>query len=343
MRRGEPDWWYADPPGLTPRLLAPAGWLYGAAAVARYRLATPAPAARPVVCVGNFTAGGTGKTPLTIAIAEIVREIGFEPWALSRGYGGSLAGPVRITLGDHAATDVGDEPLLLARSMPTVVARDRRAGAARIAETATDRAVILMDDGLQNPAIRKDLSFAVVDRGRGLGNGRVIPAGPLRAPLEFQAPQVDALIINGSPESPLRADVAALAEQVGGPAISAWPVVAGVEGEWRGRRVVAFAGIANPARFAKLLEGAGAVIVAFRGFGDHHPFTDREAEELLAQAQERSAVLVTTEKDAARLVGRSGAVADLAAHCEVLRIRMAFASGDKAKLASLLTLALDKS
>jgi tetraacyldisaccharide 4'-kinase len=332
----EPSWWYADGQGIGQKLLAPAAALYGATAVARYRRGEHERAARPVICIGNFTAGGAGKTPLTIALAALARQLGADPWTLSRGYGGALEGPVRVDPAAHSARDVGDEPLLLARGATAVVSRDRSRGARLIAEQAPPNAVILMDDGLQNGALAKDLSFAVVDRARGFGNGRVIPAGPLRAPLAFQRALADALVVNGSPDQPLRADVAEIAERAAIPVFSAWPVARDVADNWRGRRVVAFAGIANPSRFFDLLAGLGADVAARRVFTDHKSFSALDAEQLLTLARTEQAILVATEKDHVRLIGETGALGELAAATTAVGVEMKFATGDLDKIAGLL-------
>ena len=174
--------------------------------MARLRRAKPYRPLIPVICVGNFTAGGSGKTPLAILLARIVSGLGREPWFLSRGYGGTLKGPLRVEPATHSADEVGDEPLLLARHAPTIIAQDRRRGAEAIEASASQDGVIIMDDGLQNPALAKNLSIAVVDTDRGFGNGYVIPAGPLRAPLAAQIGLAGLIVITGrrpSGEPPL--------------------------------------------------------------------------------------------------------------------------------------------
>ena len=198
MAQSEPSWWYAGGATWQRNLLRPVASLYGRIAAARYSATTPERAARPVICVGNFTAGGTGKTPMSLLIADLVEQNGGAPWFLSRGYGGRLDGQERVDPARHTAAEVGDEPLLLAARAPTVTSRDRRLGAEFIARQAPANAVIIMDDGLQNPALAKDLTIAVVDAARGLGNGAVIPAGPLRAPHAFQLARTDLMVFNGT-------------------------------------------------------------------------------------------------------------------------------------------------
>src|SRR6266702_4634659 len=149
----------------------------------------------PLICVGNPTLGGAGKTPAALAIGRFLKAAGERPFFLSRGYGGRARGPLVVDPGRHGAREVGDEPLLLARIAPTVVARARPAGAA--VARARGASVIVMDDGFQNPSLAKDFAVLVLDGRRGIGNARVFPAGPLRAPLEIQLERTQALIAVG--------------------------------------------------------------------------------------------------------------------------------------------------
>ena len=339
MRLEEPRWWYAPVVEGPARWLAPVGAIYGAAAQARFKITTPAAAGRPVVCVGNFTAGGTGKTPLCLRLAHMLREAGREPWFLTRGYGGRVAGPHRVDPVNDAAALVGDEPLLLAREAPTIIARDRRAGAAYISKVSPTSAVIVMDDGLQNPSLSKALTIAIVDGRRGLGNGRVLPAGPLRAPLAFQLGLVDAIVVtmpvDGAP--PVDGPADRLRKSFPGPVLGVETKPAGDVAWLSEAKVAAFAGIANPERFFRLLAKLGAKVAVARAFADHHPLTALEATELMALARREEAVLVTTEKDQARLAGASGALASLRETAKVLAIRSQMPAGDEARLQSLLT------
>jgi tetraacyldisaccharide 4'-kinase len=289
-------WWRASSPYAL--LLRPFALAYGAVAARRMRRSGMR-AECAVVCVGNFTAGGAGKTPTALAIAGMLRGIGERPAFLSRGYGGRLAGPVRVTQA-HTADDVGDEPLLLSRSGPAIVARDRPAGAKlAAAEGAT---VVVMDDGLQNPSLAKDLAIAVVDGATGLGNGRVLPAGPLRAPMSTQWRSVDALLVIGPGEAGESVAQQALAQ--GLPVLRAQLVPdAGSAMRLRERRVLAFAGIGRPEKFFETLERSGAVVEATRPFGDHHSYTEAELSALRDEAGRHGLVMVTTEKDAVRIAG----------------------------------------
>jgi tetraacyldisaccharide 4'-kinase len=355
VRIDEPSWWYgAAPDGAGgARLTAMAGCLaplaavYGWVARNRYARVTPYRSRLPVVCVGNLTAGGTGKTPLTLHLCERLQLRGLRPAVLTRGYGGSLAGPHWVAQGDSASA-VGDEALLLARAAPTLVARDRAAGATAIegaiegeieaagASGAAAADVIVMDDGLQNPQLAKDLSLAVVDGSRGLGNGRVMPAGPLRAPLAFQLGLVDAIVIN-APAWEAAAGVSDwLRQRFDGPLLRCTTVVAGDAAWLQGQRVVAWAGIGAPQRFYAMLRSLGADVVETVAFADHQRLTEADAQNLLAAAGRRRAALVSTAKDMARLKGASGVLADLAAATRVLPIGLQFAEPDAAHLAALI-------
>jgi len=294
-----PRFWSNPPdrPGLAARLLAPLAWVW--AAVTRRRLARP-PAARlaaPVVCVGNVTAGGAGKTPVVIALAQRLAAQGVAVHVVSRGHGGSLAGPVRVDPLRHSAAEVGDEPLLLAAFAPVWVARDR-AAAGRAAEAAGAE-VILMDDGLQNPDLAQDLALVVVDAGFGFGNGRVIPAGPLREPVAAGLARAGLVVLVGEPAD--RAAFRAAWPALGLPVAEARlaPLATGMD--WTGLKVLAFAGIGRPEKFYATLRDVGAEIVAARSFPDHEPFEPRILARLETEAAKLGAQLVTTEKDAVRL------------------------------------------
>jgi tetraacyldisaccharide 4'-kinase len=292
----EPAFWYR-PSSLTSRLLTPLGAVYGA--VAARRLARQGlDAGIPVLCVGNYHVGGAGKTPAVLALVNLLRDAGEAPIVLSRGYGGKLRGPIKVDCDRHVATDVGDEPLMMARAVPVVVARDRADGVALARSQGAS--VILMDDGFQNPAIAKDASLIVIDGDRGLGNACVFPAGPLRAPLPPQLARTDALIIVGSG---CAADtVAASIAAQGGLVLRAHLVPSEASAAaLRGRRVLAFAGIGDPGRFFRTLRTSGVEVVAEQAFADHHPFSQNEIETLVAMAKRDGLTLVTTEKDLARL------------------------------------------
>ena len=292
----EPRFWHGAP-SVNSNLLRPLAALYGAIAERRMQRGG-LDAGVPVICVGNYHVGGAGKTPTVLALAKLLRELGETPVVLSRGYGGKLAGPVKVDPVRHAASDVGDEPLMLAGTLPVVVSRKRADGVplAR-AQGAT---VILMDDGFQSPAVVKDASLIVIDSERGLGNGQVFPAGPLRAPLRPQLARTDALVIvgNGAAADAVAAEIAAQ----GKPVLRAHlkPDEAQVA-QLRGQRVLAFAGIGDPTRFFNTLRASGIEVAGQRAFADHHPYSQAEIESLIAKAGRDGLTLVTTEKDLARL------------------------------------------
>lgn len=296
MPHKTPSWWYRKESGLA-AILSPLATLYGAAAASRMGKAPDYRSRLPVICIGNFTAGGGGKTPAAIAVASLLKAAGKNPAFLTRGYGGSAKGVTRVA--GQSAEKVGDEPLLLAEAAPTFVSADRVAGAKAIEQTDAD--VIVMDDGFQNPTLAKDLSLVVVDAASGLGNGRVIPAGPLRAPLGAQMPHAGALLVIGDGK---KADFLISAFESGGkPVLRAKIVpVPHMDPRWLSvLPVIGFAGIARPKKFFDTLKSSGARLLASHAFGDHHRFTEKEAKRLLEEAEAKSAMLVTTEKDWARL------------------------------------------
>jgi tetraacyldisaccharide 4'-kinase len=267
-----------------------------------------------VICVGNFTLGGAGKTPTVLMLAKILQEAGEKPCCLSRGYGGSDAGPRRVNAQTDTAEQVGDEPLLLAHAAPTIISRDRVAGA----KAATDASVIVMDDGLQNGALAKDFTIAVIDGRRGIGNGKIFPAGPLRAPLEAQMARTDALLVIGDNLNAGNVTAAANERPVfyGRLAPDAAALTA-----LKSRNVFAFAGIGDPEKFFDTLTQAGIAVTQRKAFADHHRFTGEEAAELEMQAEHEGLTLVTTEKDHARMSG-DPALAALAERAQVLPVRL---------------------
>lgn len=287
-----PDFWHRD--GLGAKLLTPAGVLYALAGRLRRRFRRPARLPVPVVCIGNLVAGGAGKTPVALSVAGMLRGLGLEAHVVLRGYGGREPGPLRVDPASHAAVSVGDEALLLAAAVPTWVARDRVAGA-RAAVKAGAGAIVL-DDGHQNPGLHKDLSLVVIDGGYGLGNGRVMPAGPLREPAADGLARASAVVILGEDT----AGVAALAGDL--PILRGRLVPAPAAWEVRGRPVAAFAGIGRPDKFFATLERQiGAFVKARWSFADHYAFSRAELAVLLAEAERLGAIPVTTAKDYVRL------------------------------------------
>ena len=284
-----PEFWAR--PGLAGQLLEPLGRAHAAAGAARRALTRPWHATVPVLCVGNLVAGGAGKTPVVISLARLLAARGMHPHILSRGYGGAMAGPVAVDRARHDAAAVGDEALLLAEAAPTWIARDRGAGAR--AAAAAGAGLIVMDDGFQNPGLSQDLALIVIDGTYGFGNGRIIPAGPLREPIAPALARADAVVLMG-------ADEAGVAARLGATPVLRADLVP-VAGTELGGAVVAFAGIGQPEKFFRTLAAMGCRIAARHAFADHHRYAATELARLAATADEAGARLVTTAKDAVRL------------------------------------------
>ena len=294
-----PHHWGNPParPGWRARALEPLGALY-AAATARRVAREGAKISVPVICIGNLSAGGTGKTPTAIALLDRLASRGVQAHVVSRGYGGSLEGPVRVDERTHAAHEVGDEPLLLSAFAPTWVAKDRAAGAIAAAQAGAQ--AILLDDGFQNPDPRKDLSIIVTDAARGFGNHRVIPAGPLREPIAAGMARGDLVLSVGPAAAQAQFDATHRAS-VTLPLLRAELEVLQTGMDWNGLRTLAFAGIGYPEKFFATLRTLGADIIRAEALADHQPLSDALMLRLEKEAQLHGAQLVTTEKDAVRL------------------------------------------
>lgn len=330
-----PLFWLDQKPGLIARFLSPLGALYGAASAKRLSQSSAKPPV-PVICVGNFIAGGAGKTPTALALADILTKLGERPAFLSRGYGGALSkgAPVRVDPAQHEASDVGDEPLLLARLAPTIVCADRVAGAEACA--AAGASVIVMDDGLQNPALAKACALAVTDGAVGNGDGLCIPAGPLRAPMEAQWPLASALVVIGRGEPGEELARQAQLRRIDVFHADLEPDAATIE-RLKTKRLVAFAGIGRPQKFFDTLEQAGIELFMQATFPDHHPWKLAEIHQLIVRTQDDRLTLVTTEKDFVRMSPEVRRIA-LDAGLDVLPVRLRF--HDEPLLASRLAAAL---
>ncbi len=329
-----PYWWYGSGFSLIPALLEPAALIWRLIGWLRWRAVTPYRSKLPVVCIGNLVAGGAGKTPTAIAIAEMLKSAGETPVFLTRGYGGSITGPHLVDAAKDGSAEVGDEALLLAKSAATIVSPDRARGA-RFAETL-DCSVIVMDDGFQNPYLAKDFSLVVVDRASGVGNGMIIPAGPLRGSLSNQLSRAGAVLLVG--HGGAGDEVADKARQHSLPVFNATVRPAEKTAWLKNKRLVAFAGIAHPEKFFRTLEDAGAKLPARIEFPDHHDYSQQDAARLLAAAAQAKASLVTTEKDWARLAYKDAALEELRKNTRALPVKLAFQ--DKPAIAALVKDAL---
>ncbi|WP_454813110.1 tetraacyldisaccharide 4'-kinase [Labrys neptuniae] len=311
-----PAFWYR-PRGWLAGLLTPLARFYGGKVIARMRQ-PGSQVSVPVVCIGNFTLGGAGKTPLALAVADILIEAGQRPAFLTRGYGGSEKGPL-VVRPDDAADKVGDEALLLARKALTVKSVDRPAGAALAIEQGAS--IIIMDDGFQNPSLDKDCSIIAVDGETGIGNGLSFPAGPLRADIHDQIGFASAVVVIGPGDAGT-----AVYDFARGSSVAVFRARIGLDPQapsLRGKRVLAFAGIGRPEKFFKTLADMGAIIAATEVFADHHAFSEEEAARIAARAQAAKLVPVTTSKDMTRLAG-GPARTGLASISEIVPIRLCF-------------------
>jgi tetraacyldisaccharide 4'-kinase len=319
--------------------LWPISLIYALVAWWRFRRPPDFKADVPVICIGNPTVGGSGKTPTAILIARLLEALGRKPVFLSRGYGARIAEPVAVDPEVHSAADVGDEPLLLARTAPAVVSPDREAGA-RLAQTLGD--VIVMDDGFQNPALAKDLSILVIDSAYGVGNGYCLPAGPLRLPLGPQLARAGAVLVIG--EGDAGADVkaietTAMTTRLRGRLI-ADPTMTMAIG---GRPVLAFAGIGRPEKFFETLGQIGTQVVETRKFSDHHRYSEADARGLMAIQKRSGAIPVTTEKDMVRIgKPKGGSLGTLADALVALPVTLALDEESAGALHTLLESALKK-
>jgi tetraacyldisaccharide 4'-kinase len=314
-----PPFWWKQGTDLRALALYPFSLVY--AAVARRRLLN-APRQRfdlPVLCVGNLTVGGSGKTPVAIALAKAAKRMRRTPGFLSRGHGGTVTQPQLVDPHHDIARHVGDEPMLLARHAITAVTPDRAAGAALLAAEGCD--FIIMDDGFQSQRIRIDYALIVVDSRRGIGNGFVIPAGPMRGGLVDQMRYCDGVLKMG--QGPNAERVIRHAAKAGRPFFEA-DIVAKPLPEIEGRRCLAFAGIGDPHKFFETVAQLGGEVVLSRSFADHHAYNDFDAQELVSSADAQGLELVTTAKDAVRLEHGSQAMKALRDRVRIVEVEATF-------------------
>lgn len=314
-----PFWWQSS--GIQSAILSPFGWIYGRVARRIMDRRVRKAVAVPVICVGNFTVGGSGKTPTALALANAAIDRGLKPGFLSRGYGGGVHHATVVDLAKDTARLVGDEPMLLAAKATTVVSPDRAEGADLLLREGVD--LIIMDDGFQSARLVFDQALLVVDARRGIGNGCVFPAGPVRAPVIDQVRHADALIVVGEGDGadPMIRLAARAAKPIH---LARFQPRNGAQ--FRDRNCLAFAAIGDPEKFFKTLEDAHVRLAQRKSFPDHHPFTDDEAKELLAEAELYGLDLITTSKDYVRLQAGHGRALELVEKTSVLEIDLAFDS-----------------
>ncbi|KKJ77792.1 hypothetical protein WH95_04985 [Kiloniella litopenaei] len=292
-----PEFW--NNRGFISTLLLPLSGFYYLGSILRQKLATPTKLDVPVICVGNLTAGGSGKTPITLALADMLCKMGKNPHIVSRGYGGQHEGPLRVSPAQHSARDVGDEPLMMALSKsqtPVWISRNRVDGAKAAIKESAD--VILLDDGFQNPALEKDLSIIVVDNKIGFSNGRLIPSGPLRESIHNGLKRADAILVIKKPDDIINPDLTAFFSEKEVSGVMITPTDTTRASELANKKVLAFAGIGYPKKFYDTLENLSVNVCKTVNFPDHHHYTIDDLNKVLSLAKDNGAeAIFTTEKD----------------------------------------------
>lgn len=294
-----PEFWYNAKSGrdrFIVAALSPLSRIYDAVVRHRFDMHYPIPLLRPVICVGNLVAGGAGKTPVVQALLPLLFDLGYNPHILSRGYGGEEEGPLQVAPGRDTYEDVGDEALLHAQAAPAWVSRNRAAGAQAAIDTGAT--AVLMDDGFQNPSLYKNFSLLVFDGASGIGNGKVMPAGPLRESMAFGLSRADAVLILGEDKCGVRKDIE---KRSAVPIFTAHLRPAKDNPDVFGKQVFAFAGIGRPEKFRDTLVQAGAVVEGWASFPDHYPYSEEDLGDIIAAAKVKNAPVITTAKDYTRL------------------------------------------
>ncbi|KAB2687600.1 tetraacyldisaccharide 4'-kinase [Brucella pseudogrignonensis] len=316
-----PFWW--DKPNWRAYGLAPLSWIYGAVAGRRLLKAEPPKVPAPVLCIGNFTVGGAGKTPTAIAFAKAAKERGLHPGIVSRGYGGNYKGLHIVDPSADSARHVGDEPLLLARHAPVALCPDRLKSALELHQRGCD--FIIMDDGFQSARLHTDFSLLAVDSTRGIGNGKVIPAGPLRAPLTDQMRKTDAVLRIGKGAE---ADFVVRQASRAGRAVYEAQLQPSSSADVAGNRWLAFAGIGNPSKFFASVQQAGGEVAEGKTFPDHYSYQPDDIAKLIETAEKLGVGLITTAKDHVRLVTMSDVPNAFIRNLAVLDVDLAFERKD---------------
>ena len=289
-----PNFWFKKDSFLI-TILYPLSKLYIFFSKLRHQKTKAVSLKTPLICVGNATVGGAGKTPTSIAIAKLLKNLNLKPGFLTRGYGGETKGPFRVNALYHTAKQMGDESLILAQHTPTYVAKDRAKGGQKMDGLNLD--ALIMDDGYQNPSLKKDISFLVIDGQTGFGNDHVFPAGPLREPVEDAVERADALVIIGSPSD----NVSKVLSTTSVPIFPATVKSLFPENIDKETKLIAFSGIAFPDKFFNSLKDNGYHLLKKIPFADHHFYTEKDFSNLREKARSVGAKLITTEKDYVRL------------------------------------------